>query len=180
MNYHFRRRYLSPFYSPELFGDRRTVGSAEAGLLAGVASVFAGAVDLVGAGRISDDVLLLSRGVLQSVLGRSAFMRGGGAAKIVLGREFAAADYAERSSVLPLSALMFLCLLALDVWHAMWWLDAATGKEQFGIGSGTLVLAVNVCLLSGYTFGCHSLRHLIGGGRDTLSSRRRATRRTIA
>jgi hypothetical protein len=67
-------------------------------------------------------------------------------------------------------ALMFLVLLALDVWHAMWWYDAATGKTKFGIGLGTIVLAVNVCLLSGYTFGCHSLRHLIGGGRDTLSS----------
>ena len=67
-------------------------------------------------------------------------------------------------------ALLFLILLALDVWHAMWWLDPATGKESFSIGIGTLILALNVCLLSGYTFGCHSLRHLIGGGRDTLSS----------
>jgi hypothetical protein len=66
-------------------------------------------------------------------------------------------------------ALCFLVLLALDVWHALWWVDAVTGKIKFGIGLGTLVLAVNVCLLSGYTFGCHSLRHLIGGGRDTLS-----------
>ena len=52
---------------------------------------------------------------------------------------------------------------------AMWWLDPATGNEKFSIGIGTLILALNVCLLSGYTFGCHSLRHLIGGGRDTLS-----------
>ena len=44
-----------------------------------------------------------------------------------------------------------------------------TGKDKFSIGIGTLILALNVCLLSGYTFGCHSLRHLIGGGRDTLS-----------
>ena len=28
---------------------------------------------------------------------------------------------------------------------------------------GTLVLVVNVILLGCYTFGCHSLRHLIGG-----------------
>jgi hypothetical protein len=67
-------------------------------------------------------------------------------------------------------ALLFLCLLALDVWHAMWWFDAATGKTKFGIGLGALILALNVCLLSGYTFGCHSLRHLVGGGRDTLST----------
>jgi len=32
-----------------------------------------------------------------------------------------------------------------------------------------VVLAVNVILLGGYTFGCHSLRHLVGGGIDRLS-----------
>jgi hypothetical protein len=34
---------------------------------------------------------------------------------------------------------------------------------------GTLVLAVNVVLLGGYTFGCHSRRHLIGGRKDEFS-----------
>ena len=29
------------------------------------------------------------------------------------------------------------------------------GEEHFGIGVGTLVLTVNVVLLSGYAFGCH-------------------------
>jgi hypothetical protein len=66
-------------------------------------------------------------------------------------------------------AVLFLVLLAIDVWHAMWFLDAA-GHEKFGIRLGTVVLAANLCLLTGYTFGCHSLRHLIGGKRDTLTS----------
>src|SRR5438552_3728035 len=34
---------------------------------------------------------------------------------------------------------------------------------------GTLVLLINVVLLSCYTFGCHSLRHLVGGFRDRLA-----------
>ncbi len=34
---------------------------------------------------------------------------------------------------------------------------------------GTLILAVNLYLLSSYTLGCHSLRHLIGGGKDEVS-----------
>jgi hypothetical protein len=51
----------------------------------------------------------------------------------------------------------------------MWFGDPATGNVRFGIGVGTLVLAVNVVLLAGYTFGCHSLRHLAGGGRDEIS-----------
>jgi hypothetical protein len=39
---------------------------------------------------------------------------------------------------------------------------------RFGIGVGTLVLAANVVLLGGYTLGCHSLRHLVGGRVDQL------------
>src|SRR5881275_420343 len=66
-------------------------------------------------------------------------------------------------------ALLFLVFLGHDVWKAMWFTDAATGKATFGIRFGTVVLAVNVILLGGYTFGCHSLRHLVGGGIDRLS-----------
>jgi hypothetical protein len=66
-------------------------------------------------------------------------------------------------------ALLFLVFLTIDVWNALWFVDPASGKTHFGIGLGTILLAANVCLLSGYTFGCHSLRHLIGGGKDALS-----------
>jgi hypothetical protein len=55
------------------------------------------------------------------------------------------------------------------VWQALWFTDAATGEKSFGLGIGTFVLAINVVLLGGYTFGCHSLRHLIGGFMDRLS-----------
>ena len=41
-------------------------------------------------------------------------------------------------------ALLFILVLAHDVWKAMWFTDPATGKTSFGIGVGTLVLAVNV------------------------------------
>ena len=44
-----------------------------------------------------------------------------------------------------------------------------SGSEHFGIGVGTIVLTLNVILLGGYTFGCHSLRHLIGGFLDPNS-----------
>jgi hypothetical protein len=66
-------------------------------------------------------------------------------------------------------AAIFLVLLAHDVWKAMWFTDPGSGKAHFGIGVGTIVLAVNVCLLGSYSLGCHSLRHLIGGSRDQLS-----------
>lgn len=66
-------------------------------------------------------------------------------------------------------ALLFIIFLSIDVWKALWFIDPVTGKETFGVGVGTLVLAVNVVLLGGYTFGCHSLRHLVGGFIDKLS-----------
>ncbi len=68
-------------------------------------------------------------------------------------------------------ALLFLVLLAHDVYKALWFKDEATGVVSFGVGVGTLVLAVNVVLLSGYAMGCHSLRHLVGGGLDQLAGR---------
>jgi uncharacterized membrane protein (DUF485 family) len=67
-------------------------------------------------------------------------------------------------------ALAFIFILAYDAWKAMWFTDPATGATEFGIGVGTLVLVLNVVLLSAYTFGCHSLRHIVGGFRDRLSN----------
>src|SRR5215216_6147085 len=66
-------------------------------------------------------------------------------------------------------AALFLLLLAYDVWLALWWPDPATGGAKFGVGLGTIVLAVNVVLLSSYTLGCHSIRHVVGGRKDEIS-----------
>jgi hypothetical protein len=65
-------------------------------------------------------------------------------------------------------ALLFLVFLAHDVWKALWWDDGA-GAVRFGMGVGTLVLALNLVLLSCYTLGCHSFRHVVGGYLDQLS-----------
>jgi hypothetical protein len=40
---------------------------------------------------------------------------------------------------------------------------------RFGIGVGTVVMLLNAALLTGYTFGCHSWRHLIGGRLDCFT-----------
>ena len=63
-----------------------------------------------------------------------------------------------------------LAILAADVYAAFWFPDPATGRASFGIGLGTLVLAANIVLLGGYLFGCHSMRHVVGGCVDRLSS----------
>src|ERR1700675_105998 len=66
-------------------------------------------------------------------------------------------------------SVWILAILGIDVWEALWFTDPATGVVSFGMGVGTLVLATNVVLLSGYLFGCHSMRHLLGGWGDELS-----------
>ena len=65
-------------------------------------------------------------------------------------------------------AIIFLGILSYDVWLALWFEDGNGGKT-FGIGIGTIILAGNVIFLGGYTLGCHSLRHLVGGVVDLLS-----------
>ena len=66
-------------------------------------------------------------------------------------------------------AFVFLVILSYDVWKALWFTDPNTDVTTFGIGVGTIVLALNVIFLGSYTLGCHSLRHLIGGFLDRLS-----------
>jgi hypothetical protein len=66
-------------------------------------------------------------------------------------------------------AAIFVILLSYDAWNAMWFADPSTGEERFGIGIGTLVLTANAILIGIYTFSCHSFRHLVGGWKDQLS-----------
>jgi hypothetical protein len=54
-------------------------------------------------------------------------------------------------------AVFFIVMLTWDA------LLAFRFPDGFGIGVGTLVLWVNVILLAGYTFSCHSCRHVCGG-----------------
>lgn len=66
-------------------------------------------------------------------------------------------------------SIIFLFFLWHDVWNAFWFLDPGAGQARFGIGLGTVVLAVNTSLLTVYALSCHSLRHLIGGRLNGLS-----------
>jgi hypothetical protein len=60
---------------------------------------------------------------------------------------------------------------ALFLLVCLWWEGfAAFFKDgRFGIGLGTVIMLINAGLLSCYTFGCHSWRHLIGGNLSCFS-----------
>jgi hypothetical protein len=72
-------------------------------------------------------------------------------------------------------ATVVLGFLWYDAIRAFFFRDA-DGGLVVGLGLGTLVMLVNVVLLSLFTFGCNSLRHLVGGTLDcfTCSARARA------
>ncbi len=60
-------------------------------------------------------------------------------------------------------AIGYIIILAYDAYISFF----HHGKP--GIGVGSLVLTINVILLSCYTFGCHAWRHLVGGKADCFS-----------
>jgi hypothetical protein len=66
-------------------------------------------------------------------------------------------------------ALAFIVLLLWDAFQAFRF-TGDDGQKHFGVAIGSLVLLVNPILLGGYTLGCHSLRHLIGGKHDCITS----------
>ena len=68
-------------------------------------------------------------------------------------------------------AALFIVVLSYDTWVALWW-PSPDGGTQFGIGVGTIVLALNAVFLGCYTFGCHSARHLFGGVLDVMAGRK--------
>lgn len=67
--------------------------------------------------------------------------------------------------------------------HRYWWylavivlaflwkdtVDAFIFHGHFGIAVGSLLMLLNVILLTAYTFSCHAFRHLVGGGVDCFS-----------
>ena len=60
-------------------------------------------------------------------------------------------------------ALIFIVFLTWDA------ILAFRFPDGFGIGVGTIVMWINVILLAGYTFSCHSCRHVCGGHVDVFS-----------
>ncbi len=62
---------------------------------------------------------------------------------------------------------LYLAILVLVV---LWYdaIQAFNFGGRFGVGLGTLVMVGNVLLLSGYTFGCHAARYLVGGHLDSF------------
>jgi hypothetical protein len=70
-------------------------------------------------------------------------------------------------------AIGFLFFLWWDVILAFWWpvynAQGTLTGHHLGIGVGTLIMLANIILLTGFTLGCNSLRHLVGGRLNCFS-----------
>jgi hypothetical protein len=76
-------------------------------------------------------------------------------------------------------ATIVLGFLWYDAFRAFVFESEGEGHE-LGVGVGSLVLLGNVVLLSAFTFGCNSFRHLVGGQLDCFTCSRTArTRHTL-
>ncbi|MEO8690111.1 MAG: succinate dehydrogenase [Solirubrobacteraceae bacterium] len=65
-------------------------------------------------------------------------------------------------------ATIVLGFLGYDAVRAFFF-RGADGSLHVGVGVGTLVLVANVVFLSLFTFGCNSVRHLVGGRLDCFT-----------
>jgi hypothetical protein len=64
-------------------------------------------------------------------------------------------------------AVVVIGFLSYDAIHSLFY-STPTGTK-FGISLGSVIMIVNVVLLSAFTFGCNSFRHLIGGRLDCFT-----------
>ena len=60
-------------------------------------------------------------------------------------------------------ALIFCLILSYDA------VLSFSFEDGFGVGVGTVVMSLNAVFLTAFTFGCNSLRHLVGGNVDCYS-----------
>ncbi|MEX1258580.1 MAG: succinate dehydrogenase [Gemmatimonadota bacterium] len=164
--------YLSPFYSPELFGDSsHALFGPRPGWWPGWLPFSPAFLILWAPGGFR----------LTCYYYRGAYYKAFWADPSACGVSEPRKGYrGERSFPLILQnvhryflylALVFVVILSHDAWKALWFENPATGAVEFGLGVGSLVLLVNVILLGGYTLGCHSLRHLVGGRLSRISGR---------
>jgi hypothetical protein len=83
-------------------------------------------------------------------------------------------DYSGETKLLIFQNLHRFALYVAIIFLVVLWKDALLAifgwKDGVHVGVGTLVMIANVVLISGYTFGCHSFRHLVGGSVNSYST----------
>ena len=145
--------YLSPFYSPLLFGPSAHAWfGAQIPWWPAALPVLGGVPHFVGARRFPPDVLLLSGAYYKAFWADPPSCTVGEPRSHYRGEQSFPLILQNVHRYFLYIALAFLVVLLIDVWKALWF-EAPDGTVSFGVGVGTLILAANVTLLGGYTLG---------------------------
>jgi hypothetical protein len=161
--------YLSPFYSPEIFGDPKTAWlGAKPGWWPGLLPFSPALIILPFPGLFRFTCYYYRGAYYKAFWADPLNCAVGEPRNSYLGERSFPLIMQNIHRYFLYVAVLFLFFLSHDVWKALWFDDGAGGKH-FGIGIGTLVLTLNVVLLTCYTLGCHSMRHVVGGFLDQLS-----------
>ena len=173
-NHYYASPYLSPFYSPVLFVDPHAAGAASWSWFGHIPTWMPHWVP----GYFSPAIyILIFPGAFRFTCYyyRKAYYRSfaGSPPGCAVGPLAQGRKYRGETALLLFQnlhrfalyfALIFIVILGHDAFEGFY------NHGNWGIGVGSIVLTINVVLIACYTFGCHSLRHLIGGRRDCMSS----------
>jgi hypothetical protein len=160
---HFRfGPYLSPFYSPELVGSPNAWFGAKPSWMPGF--VTAAMLILWAPGGFRFTCYYYRGAYYKAFWADPPSCTVGEPRKTYLGERSFPLIMQNIHRYFLYLALIFIVLLSRDAWDGFWF------DGHFGVHVGSLVLLGNVILLACYAFGCHSLRHLVGGLKDRLSS----------
>ncbi len=163
--------YLSPFYSPEIFGDSpHALFGPKPGWWPGMLPFSPALLILWAPGGFRFTCYYYRGSYYKAMWADPINCSVGEPRSSYLGERFFPLVFQNIHRYFLYLAIPFLFVLAKDLYDSFWFTDAA-GHTAFGVGLGTIILTANLGLLSSYTFGCHSFRHLIGGILDRLSDR---------
>ncbi|MEZ4586536.1 MAG: hypothetical protein R2909_09075 [Gemmatimonadales bacterium] len=169
--YYWHGEYLSPFYSPEIFGDSpHSWFGPKPGWWPGWLP-FSPALIILPFPALFRFTCYYYRGAYYKAFWADPIAcTVGEPRKTYLGERYFPLIFQNIHRYFLMISVVFLFFLGHDAWKGFWFSDGA-GGSTFGIGLGSLVLTANVVCLAGYTFGCHSMRHILGGFLDQFSRR---------
>jgi hypothetical protein len=161
--------YLSPFYSPEIFGDSPHAWfGPKPGWWPGWLPFSPALLILPIPGLFRFTCYYYRGAYYKAFWADPPNCAVGEPRKRYLGERYFPLVFQNIHRYFLMISVVFLGFLTHDVWKALWF-STPSGEVEFGVGVGTIVLALNVVMLTGYTFGCHSMRHILGGFRDQFS-----------
>ena len=160
---HYRfEGYLSPFYSPELFGSAHAIFGPKPEWWPGWMPFSAALLILWAPGGFRFTCYYYRGAYYKAFWADPINCAVGEPRKTYLGEKSFPLIMQNVHRYFLYIAVLFIFLLAWDA------IKAFSFDGHFGVGVGTLVLCTNVVLLGSYTFGCHSMRHFMGGRKDEL------------